>query len=348
MRAPRDPRRPPATPTAWRPPETGLNTGPARGRAAGPGVGPAIGPKRRRPPAGGHVLPFRRRRGLPVRRRSRLAVLARPFFTALAIVGIPAAALWWSATSERFALAALEVRGSERVGASWIRGRLDPLVGRNLVWMPLDRVERTLSSHPWVAGAEVTKELPDRLRVVVVERRPGAILRSGEDRFWVDVEGGLIVPVVPREEVPPGLLTVRWDGAVHAEPARRTGVLAAALGAARALRDTAPEWGRALAAVEVLGEEEFRLEPGAGDGREGGAERNALPFPLLVRFGGASGDEAAEIASRLRRLEELLPKIRAALGARLPEPASVDLRYRHRIVVRPEVAETAGRQERGA
>lgn len=322
MRAPRDPRRMPATPTAWRPPT------PAPGGS----------------PGSGHVLPFRRRRGLPVRRRSRLAVLARPFFTALAIVGIPAAALWWSATSERFALGALEVRGSERVGADWIRGRLDPLVGRNLVWMPLERVETTLSSHPWVAGAEVTKELPDRLRVVVVERRPGAILRSGEDRFWVDTEGALIVPVVSREEVPPGLLAVRWDDAVHAEPTRRSRVLAAALGAARALRDAAPEWGRALASVEVLGEEEFRLEGATGSGAAG----NALPFPLLVRFGGSSGGGAAEIASRLRRLEELLPEIRAALGARLPEPASVDLRYRHRIVVRPEVAETAGRQERGA
>lgn len=347
MRAPRDPRRPPATPTAWRPPETGPKAGSARQRAAGPGVGPAIGPKRGRAPTGGHVLPFRRRRGLPVRRRSRIAVLARPFFTALAIVGIPAAALWWSATSERFALGTLEVRGSERVGASWIRSRLEPLVGRNLVWMPLERVERTLSSHPWVAGAEVTKELPDRLRVVVVERRPGAILRSGEDRFWVDTEGGLIVPVIPRKEPPPGLLTVRWDDAIHAEPARRTRVLDAALGAAQALRDTAPEWGRALATVEVLGEEELRLEGAAGSGLRG-ARTNGPPFPLLVRFGGSSGSGPEEIASRLRRLEELLPEIRAALGARLPEPAAVDLRYRHRIVVRPEVAETAGHQERGA
>jgi cell division protein FtsQ len=289
------------------------------------------------------VVPFRRRSGLPVRRRSRLAVLARPFLVATAIVGIPAAALWWSATSPRFGLAALEVQGSERVGEPWVRRQLDHLLGRNLVWMPLGEVERTLSGHPWVAGAEVTKQLPDRLRVVVVERRPAAILEDGRRRSWLEAGGRRIAPIPAEEQTPPEVLTVRWDGAADAEPTRRTAVLAAALGAARELRRTAPDWGRALAAVEVLGDEEFRLESVPREGAPG------LPFPLLVRFGGeAPGEGSEEMASRLRRLETLLPEIRAATGAGLPEPASVDLRYRHRIVVRPAVAETGGRQERGA
>jgi cell division septal protein FtsQ len=204
-------------------------------------------------------------------------------------------------------------------------------------------VERTLSGHPWVAGAAVTKELPDRLRVVVVERRPTAVLAAGGERSWVEAGGRVIAPILPGEEPPPELLTVRWDGAVDAEPDRRAAVLAAALGAARQLRATVPDWGRDLAAVRVLGEEDFRLESLPGKGLP------ESPFPLLVRLGGgAPGEEPMELASRLRRLETLLPEIRSAMGAGLPEPASVDLRYRHRIVVRPAVAETAERQERGA
>jgi len=344
MRAPRDTARPPL-------PASDLASVPRPGAPIWSPADRTPNPARR---SRGEVLPFRRRRGLPVRRRSRLASLVRPFLAAVAIVGIPAAALWWSGTSPRFALADLEVRGSERVSEAWVRGQLSGLVGHNLVWMPLDSVERTLSSHPWVAGTEVTKELPDRLRVVVVERQPAALLVTSGERFWVGADGAVIAPVEPEgtptaepEPVPPAdLLEVRWvaetagspTGEEGGGPARRQRILAAALGAVDVLEKTAPEWGRALAAVEVLGDEEFRLE---GD---------AVPFPLLVRSEGgpgAPGRQPDELATRIRRLEEILPE----LQARLPEPASVDLRFRNRIVVRPAVAATpwtAERQKRGA
>lgn len=359
MRAPRDAARPPLVPTdPATVPAAAVPVWSPTDRTPNPGRGPR-----------GEVLPFRRRRGLPVRRRSRLVRLVRPFLKAVAIVGVPAAALWWSGTSPRFALADLEVRGSGRVSEAWVRDQLAGLVGRNLVWMPLDSVERTLSSHPWVAGAEVTKELPSRLRVVVVERQPVAVLATADGRFWLGADGGVIGPVEggaaavpapepmsqPQSAPPDALLEVRWvagtagtlptrdpDGAPgvdsDADSDRGRRILVAALDAAKVLETTAPEWGRALAAVEVLGDEELRLE---GDG---------VPFPLLVRSGGTPGAldrQPQELATRLRRLEEILPE----LLAREPEPASVDLRFRNRIVVRPVVAATAltaERQKRGA
>lgn len=342
MRVPRDPVRPrsaaPGPPVASVAPAASAPVWSPADRTPNPARGPR-----------GEVLPFRRRHGLPVRRRSRLASFIRPFLAALAIVGIPAAALWWSGTSPRFGLTDLEVQGSERVSEEWVRDQLAGLVGRNLVWMPLDSVERTLSSHPWVAGTEVTKELPDRLRVIVVERRPAARLVTPDGSFWVGPDGAVIAPMVAGEtpaaalEPPAELLEVRWAAAPTAGPAtadsaRAERILAAALGAAEVLAETAPEWARALTAVEVLGDEELRLE---GDG---------VPFPLLVRSGGAPGARGRqpdELASRLRRLEQILPE----LLARHPEPASVDLRFKNRIVVRPAVAATnltAERQERGA
>ena len=336
MRTPR----PPATPLAGavRPPAV-----PARGSD----------PRRDEDRPAGHVLPFRRRRGLPVRRRSRLASFARPFVAALAIVGIPAAALWWSATSPRFALAELEVRGSERVSDAWVRDRLAGLTGRNLVWLPLERVERILAAHPWVAGAEVTKELPDRLRVVVLERGPAAILAGGGaggaggadgapgGDAWVDSSGEIIAPVAAADRAPS-------RGGAEGAPERRTEVLAAALALERALAAVAPRWRRGLEVVRILGPEDFRLEG------------EALPFALLVRWAEPSGarEKAGDLAVQIRRLERVLPRILSGdLPARLPPvregtnpPAAVDLRFADRIVIRPaaEEAPDAEEKERGA
>ncbi len=311
MRAPQDPRRdgprPPVMPPPWTP----------------------------APADDGNVLPFRRRAGVRVRRRRRGFGVTRQFLLALVLVGSPASALWWSATSPRFAVSQLQVVTSERVNRSWMEARLQHLMGRNLVWMSMESVERSLSGHPWIAGVEVTKALPDRLRVAVVERRPVAVLEAGDERFYVDRTGRVIAPVGD-EEAPPGesrrggylLLGVAAVAAgvkgtppvaAGASPAPRDllgePVLARALDVVQAFSRAAPEWSAGLSRVEILGEEDFRLETGA------------LPFELLV--------EAGQVEGRVRSLRELLPK----LLARFPEPASVDLRFSHRIVVR----EAAGR-----
>ncbi len=246
---------------------------------------------------------------------------------------------------------------AERVNRSWMEARLEHLMGRNLVWMSMESVERSLSGHPWIAGVEVTKELPDRLRVAVVERRPVALLEGAGERWYVDRTGRVIAPV-GHGEVPPGeaerrgrylLLGVaaaatgvkpapedaRTDGAAGAgeaagpkggAPPVREAVLARALDVVQAFSRAAPEWGSRLSRVEILGEEDFRLETGA------------LPFDLLV--------QAGQVEGRVRALRDLLPR----LLARFPGPASVDLRFSHRIVVReapgrPAAAAINGRGE---
>jgi cell division protein FtsQ len=283
-------------------------------------------------PDDGNVLPFRRRKGVPVRRRHRGLRLLRPFLLALALVGTPAAGLYWSGTSPRFAVSELQVVTSDRVNRAWMEARLQHLVGRNLVWMSMESVERSLSGHPWIAGVEVTKSLPDRLRVAVVERHPVALLEVGSERWYVDRSGRVIAPVGD-EETPPGesrrqgrylLLGVAAaaagvkgvPGAAGApepdptgQPVRRA-VLARALDVVQSFSRAAPDWAAGLSQVEILGEEDFRLETGA------------LPFELLV--------EAGQVEGRVRAFEDLLPR----LLARFPAPKSVDLRFSHRIVVR--------------
>lgn len=303
MRAPRDFARPePARPAAMPPPWT---------TAGGPsGAGPASE----------GVLPFRRRPGLPVRRRRRSLGLLRHFAVALVLVGAPAAALWWSATSPRFDLAQVEVETARRVNREWVEERLAHLPGRNLVWMSMRSVERSLGDHPWIAGVEVSKSLPDRLRVAVVERQPVAILVAGGERSYVERTGRVIAPV-GAGLAPPGEAGRAGEYLVLRElrllPDREA-ALGRALEATRALsrvdHRAAQEWGAALAEVEVLGEEDFRLRT-AG-----------LRFPLLVE----AGTVERRVGALVARMPELL--------ARVPEPGEVDLRFENRIIVRPGVA----------
>lgn len=291
-------------PAPWRPPDASSRSG----------AGPA-----------GRVLEFRRRSGLPVRRRRRTLGLLRQFALAVVLVGTPAAALWWSATSPRFALARIDVETTERVNREWVETRLGRLHGRNLVWMSMKSVERTLADHPWIRGVEVSKSLPDRLRVAVVERQPVAVFAGPEGRVYVDREGRLIAPVdggeaPPAAEAgdgvrPAGYLVIREAPAAAPDAARSGGEreqgLRRALDAAQALSRVDPSWGAGLTEVEVLGEEDLLLRT-----RE-------LPFPLLV--------EAGTVEARARRFQQAMPE----MLARVPRPEWVDLRFSNRMVLRP-------------
>lgn len=321
MRVPRDLRglagdgtggapRPPAAP--WRPPE------PRSGRGGGPA---------------GRVIEFRRRSGVPVRRRGRTLGLLKQLAAAVVLVGTPAAALWWSATSPRFALGQIDVETTERVNRGWVESRLAHLRGENLVWMSMHSVEQSLADHPWIRGVEVSKSLPDRLRVAVVERQPVAVFEGEGGRSYVDREGRLIAPV-DDEETPPaagarpgGYLVLRAapapeSGAPRPVPELERG-LRRALDAAQALSRVDPSWGAGLTEVDVLGEEDLLLST-----RE-------LPFPVLV--------EAGTVEERVGRFQRAMPDVLA----RVPRPERVDLRFSNRMVVRPFAGAPGGRRGDG-
>lgn len=317
MRVPRDLRglagdgtggapRPPAAP--WRPPE------------------PASGPA-------GRLLEFRRRSGVPVRRRGRTLGLLKQFATAVVLVGTPAVALWWSATSPRFSVKHLDVETTDRVNRGWVESRLAHLRGQNLVWMSMHGVEQSLADHPWIRGVEVSKSLPDRLHVAVVERQPVAVFEGSDQRFYVDRDGHLIAPVDDEETPPaagarPGGYLVLSERKIPegAEPRSRADLEAAlrrALDAAQALSRVDPSWGAGLTEVEVLGEDDLQLST------------SALPFPVLV--------EAGTVEERVRRFQEEMP----AVLARVPRPEQVDLRFSNRMVVRPVAGSPGGRRGHG-
>jgi cell division protein FtsQ len=264
--------------------------------------------------AGGRVLDFRRR-GTPPRRRrrSRLGRLLKPLAVAAGVVAAPSGLVAWVLTAPLFQLRDIEVRQEKgspgRVPASWVRQALAPYTGRNLVQLSLAEASARVAANPWIASVEMAKDLPDRLRVKIDERRPVAMMLAGRDLVFADSAGRAIAPVATPDELAAarlaGLLVVSFSREPH------PGGIGSALHTAAELGRAEPNWAAKLQQIEVLGEEDFRLHT------------DALPFPILVRGG--------EVGPKIARLTVLLPE----LARRYPRIEAVDLRFSRRIVVQP-------------
>lgn len=258
-----------------------------------------------RNPAPANTLFRRRRFDRPHRRPSALAQMARPFGRALATVGIPTVLAFWLMTSPRFQLRRVEVAGGSRVPGAWVVAAVSSLRGRPLLLVSLDEVERHIGRHPWVAGAAIRKDLPDRLLVEIHERMPVAVVERAGTTFWVDRSGRAI------EECPetaaPDLL--RITGATDDSRS-----VAGALDVAERLRASAAPWAATLTEAEVLGPDDFRFHSAA------------LPFSVLL--------SGARLADALEPFQHYLPQ----LLERRDGIAAVDLRFARQIVVHsPEV-----------
>ena len=267
--------------------------------------------------------PLRRPFNVRRRRKSGIAsLLAAAALRALLVVALPVGIVVWLLYSPYFLIREVEVDGGARVSAAWMEENLTPLVGRHVLAVSLDGVRRRLSAHPWVASVELRRELPDRLRVSVVERQPVALLAGKDGLAFLDGEGLVIAPVPavpiaragaaatvsvsPATARPDGLLVVhyRYPGPVPVQ---------AALDLVAELRRAHPAWGVGAREVEILGEREYRVTTAA------------LPYPLLL--------EAGTVAPAVANLQQMLPEIER----RLPAVGEADLRSPRRLVIRPAV-----------
>jgi len=261
---------------------------------------------------GARVLPFRRRQySARRRRRSTWSALLRAFAAALLVVGAPVAAGSWIWTSPRFRLHRVEVSGCERVSAAWVKGTVEGALGQRLLTLPLRPLQEAVGTNPWVDGVALQKELPDGLRIVVTERVPAGLLREGDGRLaYVDAKGTIIAPFIPQEG-PADLPLVSGT--------RQGERIAAALDVVHRLAGLAPDWGREISEIRVLGPHDFRLYTGA------------FRFPLLVS------------AEHLEEAVRSLARYRGAIERRWPDVAFVDLRFTRQIIIQPAVASPAPR-----
>lgn len=133
--------------------------------------------------------------GAARRRRARLlAGLARAggvvLLALLAIAAVAGAHLWVT-TSPRFAVAAVDVHGASRLSVDRIRTVAGVAPGDNLWSVDTSEVRGRLEGMPEIRRADVVRALPNRLTILVEERRPFTLVHAGR-LHWVDEDGHVL------------------------------------------------------------------------------------------------------------------------------------------------------------
>ena len=108
----------------------------------------------------------------------------------LAVLGAGAfAGYHFVTTSDRFAIAKVEILGTQRLSAEDIGARLPVHRGDNIFTADLASVTRTLEHDPWIRDASTHRELPNTLVVEIHEHVPVAVVQLGDDMYLVDDAG---------------------------------------------------------------------------------------------------------------------------------------------------------------
>lgn len=124
-------------------------------------------------------------------------------FGGIGCLGALLAALYfgysWITTTETFGLKEITVRGNERLsyGDVLLAGKVR--LGQNCLALNVSRVEARLAKNPWVESASVRRELPGRLLIEIVEKKPVYWVRRGGALYYADQRGELIAAVSPSD-----------------------------------------------------------------------------------------------------------------------------------------------------
>src|SRR5262245_17744862 len=126
-----------------------------------------------------------RRRG---RRRGRsLALLAG----GLLVLGLQVAGVTWLLTTDRFGIEVVEVRGTSRVSRERVLAAAEIPAGTNFWRLNGPAVIARVEGLPEIRRAELIRELPNRVVILVEERRPFTLVH-GTRLHWIDEQGRIL------------------------------------------------------------------------------------------------------------------------------------------------------------
>lgn len=120
-----------------------------------------------------------------------------PALVATAVVTTLGTGLWlgyrFVTTSDRFAIDSIEVHGTDRLTPDAVRAVLPVATGENLITADLDAAKRALRDEPWIATADVRRQLPSTLIVEIREHAPAVVVsfpvEQGEQLYLADAAG---------------------------------------------------------------------------------------------------------------------------------------------------------------
>jgi len=260
--------------------------------------------------AGQRVSSFRLRRR--VARRARFIVGG---LVALIVIGggVEGAALGaaWLARSPRFAVTSIEVTGQSRLSRDDIVAAAGIVHGANMFTLDPREIVARLEALPQIRRAEVVRSLPDRVMLIVEERRPFTVVHAGR-LHWID-EDGVSLGVEPR--------------AVALSTPVLSGLRAEDLGV-NGKSSASERAGIGLALLHLLLRSKSSLL-----GQISEIDLSRAEGPVLYTVDGIEvrlGKDEWE--ARIGRLQGVLTQLRTAKDT----AASIDLRFRDQIVLRTQ------------
>jgi cell division protein FtsQ len=131
-------------------------------------------------------------RGDPRKLQRRLRSLLQLSMICLAFTGLSAlcVACYRSLlTSSLLNVTSVQVSGCEVLDPQTVIQQAQIPSGVNILSLDLDRVRQRVTSHPWIASALISREIPDRIRIDIVERQPVALIKGRQ--FYLMDNGGV-------------------------------------------------------------------------------------------------------------------------------------------------------------
>jgi cell division protein FtsQ len=106
----------------------------------------------------------------------RLMNMAVASLLAMCMVLVLGGGAWWLLRHPAFAIQAITVQGEvTRNNAITLRANVVPHLQGNFFTIDLERTKQAFEAVPWVRGAVVHRDFPNRLRTVLVEHEPMAL-----------------------------------------------------------------------------------------------------------------------------------------------------------------------------
>jgi len=118
----------------------------------------------------------------------------------------------WLTTIDYFTIRDMQITGVNRMSKEDVLAQAELRPGMNLLAVNMENVESMLTKSPWIESAQVTRVLPDTLKIRVEERAPSYLVQYEDSLCYADSEGRIIDKVkadqfvsLPQVEVESGM-----------------------------------------------------------------------------------------------------------------------------------------------
>lgn len=118
----------------------------------------------------------------------------------------------WLTTINYFSIKDVQITGTKRMSKDDVLAQTEIKPGMNLLAVNMENVESLLAGNPWIESSQVTRVLPDTLKIRVVEREPSFLVQYEDKLCYADGEGRIIDTVasdtfvsLPQVEVESGM-----------------------------------------------------------------------------------------------------------------------------------------------